>query len=237
MGNGLGTSHRQHDNSVHRFAEANDDDHVAETESKHSVSSDHWRAPVRRVVNGEADERGSGGDGGGPGWGRPHEPSNHVGAGDIFTNPQALERIHQQGGGDISESVDDLADDGYFTVQERFLYEHDLESMPTKQNAPAEWKQGDVIGSGAFGSVHVALNVDTGELIAVKSVPIFPSSDTDHAKRMRDLRTEIGLMGKLNHPNIVCYLGKCRFWSVVDLLRLFTSTRSHGKKCPQPLVP
>jgi serine/threonine protein kinase len=87
------------------------------------------------------------------------------------------------------------------------MYERDLGSMPTKQNAPAAWKQGDVIGSGAFGSVHVALNVDTGELIAVKSVPIFPSSDPEHAKRMRDLQTEIGLMGKLNHPNIVCYLG------------------------------
>lgn len=208
MGNGLGTSHGHHDDSVHRF----DDGSVAETESKHSVPDDHWRAPVRRVVNSDSDERGGGG--GGSGWRQPHEPSsNNVvvgGAGDILRDPQALERIHQQGGGDISESIDDLADDGYFTIQERFLYEHDLESMPTKQNAPAEWKQGDVIGSGAFGSVHVALNVDTGELIAVKSVPIFPSSDVEHAKRMGDLRTEIGLMGKLNHPNIVCYLGKCR---------------------------
>ena len=32
------------------------------------------------------------------------------------------------------------------------------------------WLRGDVIGEGAFGTVHMGLNLDTGELMAVKSV-------------------------------------------------------------------
>ena len=35
---------------------------------------------------------------------------------------------------------------------------------------PSSWTRGELVGQGAFGSVFVALDNDTGELIAVKQV-------------------------------------------------------------------
>lgn len=37
---------------------------------------------------------------------------------------------------------------------------------------PCRWLCGDVIGEGAFGTVHMGLNLDTGELMAVKSISL-----------------------------------------------------------------
>ena len=38
------------------------------------------------------------------------------------------------------------------------------------QRKPISWTRGELVGQGAFGSVFVALDNDTGELIAVKQV-------------------------------------------------------------------
>jgi serine/threonine protein kinase len=35
---------------------------------------------------------------------------------------------------------------------------------------PIRWKQGEILGQGAFGIVYLGLNTDTGELMAVKQV-------------------------------------------------------------------
>lgn len=37
---------------------------------------------------------------------------------------------------------------------------------------PLRWLRGDIIGAGAFGTVHLGLNLDTGELMAVKSISL-----------------------------------------------------------------
>ena len=212
MGNGLSGTVGRHNNKVQRFDRHESD----EAEAKKSSLSDRTAAPVRRVhhhdhaVTGPADA--AVGAGATPFVVDEYVPGTidlrQGGGGSANTHAGDAGPRDGQNGGALEDPDAELIDDGYFNVQERFMYEHDLESMPTLQNAPATWKRGDIIGSGAFGSVHVALNVDNGQLIAVKSVPIFPSSDdADHSKRMRDLRMEIGLMGKLNHPNIVRYLG------------------------------
>jgi len=184
MGNGLGTGNTIHHDTVQRFGRADSNTSVKSAGASTSRGQDQRAPPVRRVMAGPLDD--------------PFEDDDVVPGG--LSKASQLET-------EAPESADDLMDDGYFNVQERILYEGDLETMPTRQSTPAEWKRGDVIGSGAFGSVYVALNVDTGELIAVKSVPIFPSSDGEDSKRMNDLQTEINLMGKLDHPNIVRYLG------------------------------
>lgn len=38
------------------------------------------------------------------------------------------------------------------------------------RRAPTSWTRGELVGQGAFGSVFVAMDNDTGELIAAKQV-------------------------------------------------------------------
>lgn len=38
------------------------------------------------------------------------------------------------------------------------------------QLAPKNWSKGELIGQGAFGSVYLGMDTDTGQLIAVKQV-------------------------------------------------------------------
>jgi hypothetical protein len=54
------------------------------------------------------------------------------------------------------------------------------------------WRRGPLLGRGRFGSVYVAMNIENGELLAVKQVPI--ESQTD--KRM--LQREISLMRSMS---------------------------------------
>lgn len=63
------------------------------------------------------------------------------------------------------------------------------------------WKLGHEIGKGSFGAVHIGLNEDSGDLIAVKVLSL------QNADTAEQLYREIELMRQLTHPNIVCYLG------------------------------
>ncbi|CAM9788287.1 unnamed protein product, partial [Choristocarpus tenellus] len=78
----------------------------------------------------------------------------------------------------------------------------DEQSLPKR--APVRtghWKLGHEIGKGSFGTVHIGLNEDSGDLIAVKVL-------SSHRADMADaLYREIDLMRHLSHPHIVCYLG------------------------------
>lgn len=62
---------------------------------------------------------------------------------------------------------------------------------------------GDCLGKGAFGSVYRALNWNNGETVAIKQVKL-----TDLPKNeLSVIMTEIDLLKKLNHANIVKYHG------------------------------
>lgn len=61
-----------------------------------------------------------------------------------------------------------------------------------------------MIGKGSFGKVYMGLNVQTGQLIAVKQVQITNDEDKEQAL---SLQAEISLMDRLRHPNIVALLG------------------------------
>jgi serine/threonine protein kinase len=63
-----------------------------------------------------------------------------------------------------------------------------------------KWKLGSKIGVGSFGTVHVAMNNETGKLMAVKKIIV-------DAAIMKDVRREVELMRSLDHQNIVRYLG------------------------------
>eukprot|EP00193_Tetraselmis_chui_P007724 CAMPEP_0177767512 /NCGR_PEP_ID=MMETSP0491_2-20121128/9158_1 /TAXON_ID=63592 /ORGANISM="Tetraselmis chuii, Strain PLY429" /LENGTH=586 /DNA_ID=CAMNT_0019284119 /DNA_START=1087 /DNA_END=2847 /DNA_ORIENTATION=- len=74
---------------------------------------------------------------------------------------------------------------------------------------PEKWQRGDSIGTGSFGSVFLGMNQMTGELLAVKEVAV-----NAEAHKMKDaveqLESEVRVLGTLNHPNIVKYVGTLR---------------------------
>jgi hypothetical protein len=66
-----------------------------------------------------------------------------------------------------------------------------------------QWRLGEQIGRGSFGRVFRGLNERTGELFAVKQVPLHD----ENTKDAQALVTEITLMKGLEHDHIVRYLG------------------------------
>ena len=48
-------------------------------------------------------------------------------------------------------------------------------SFPKNATPPIQWQKGELIGCGAFGQVYVGMNLDFGELLAVKQVNYFQS--------------------------------------------------------------
>ncbi|CAM6033456.1 unnamed protein product [Sphagnum compactum] len=74
------------------------------------------------------------------------------------------------------------------------------------------WRKGELIGAGAYGRVYMGLNLDSGELIAVKQVCISVNNITKEKAQahIRELEEEVKLLQNLSHPNIVRYLGTAR---------------------------
>lgn len=61
---------------------------------------------------------------------------------------------------------------------------------------------GEVIGIGAYGKVFKGLNLQNGQLVAIKQVSLnFIKED-----RKGSLQSEISLLQKLEHPKIVKYI-------------------------------
>ncbi|KAJ3326764.1 camp-dependent protein kinase catalytic subunit [Blyttiomyces sp. JEL0837] len=84
------------------------------------------------------------------------------------------------------------------------------------------WKQGELLGTGGFASVYVALNEDTKELMAVKQIklpstkspkagspykPAPTSSSSTPRDVVADIVSEMNLLHSFHHPLIVKFLG------------------------------
>ncbi|CAK7326992.1 unnamed protein product [Dovyalis caffra] len=96
---------------------------------------------------------------------------------------------------------------------------------PTKKEdgPPIRWRRGELIGCGAFGRVYMGMNLDSGELLAVKQVLIAASSASKEKTQahIRELEEEVKLLKNLSHSNIVRYLGTAREDDSLNILLEF----------------
>ncbi|KAI8377509.1 uncharacterized protein BYT42DRAFT_496875 [Radiomyces spectabilis] len=76
---------------------------------------------------------------------------------------------------------------------------------PSSSNISFRWQQGRFIGAGTFGSVYLAINLDTSSVMAVKEIR-FPDSSALSTLH-KAIKEEMKVMEMLNHRNIVQYFG------------------------------
>ncbi|EGW33212.1 uncharacterized protein SPAPADRAFT_137293 [Spathaspora passalidarum NRRL Y-27907] len=77
-------------------------------------------------------------------------------------------------------------------------------------DVPKHWLKGARIGSGSFGTVYLGMNPHTGELMAVKQIPLPTEKNrhnTDVERSMAEQQREMTLLKELDHENIVRYFG------------------------------
>ncbi|KAF0464858.1 MAP kinase kinase kinase wis4 [Gigaspora margarita] len=75
----------------------------------------------------------------------------------------------------------------------------------SSSNISLRWQQGKFIGGGTFGSVYLAVNLDTGDLMAVKEIRFHDPTSLN--KLYKQVKDEMSVMEVLDHPNIVSYYG------------------------------
>lgn len=71
--------------------------------------------------------------------------------------------------------------------------------LVSPQKCPTNWTKGKVLGKGSFGTVYEGLNMDDGSFFAVKVSDIETTGP--------EIQQEVDVLRRLNHPNIVRYLG------------------------------
>jgi hypothetical protein len=86
---------------------------------------------------------------------------------------------------------------------ERFPIISESNKVSTDNMPLIRWKRAEMLGQGAFGVVYLGLNIDTGELMAVKQM----ATEEVSKRELSSLDNEINLLKNLRHPNIVRYIG------------------------------
>ncbi|KAK4048044.1 Suppressor of Sensor Kinase (SLN1) [Microbotryomycetes sp. JL221] len=75
----------------------------------------------------------------------------------------------------------------------------------SSSNISIRWQQGKYIGAGTFGTVYLAVNLDSGEELAVKEIRFQALANAPHL--IKTVRDEMKVMEMLRHENIVQYYG------------------------------
>lgn len=80
-----------------------------------------------------------------------------------------------------------------------FSLTDDVSAAP---RAPVNWRQGKLLGRGAFGEVYLCYDADTGRELAAKQVPFDPGCQ--ETSKVREKRP------KIKTPNIICTASEIR---------------------------
>lgn len=72
-----------------------------------------------------------------------------------------------------------------------------------KRAVTFSWQRGIKIGQGKFGKVYTAVNNNTGDMMAVKEIPV---QHNDHISVKR-VAEEMKILEGITHPNLIRYYG------------------------------
>ncbi|KAI9068034.1 kinase [Trametes sanguinea] len=75
----------------------------------------------------------------------------------------------------------------------------------SSSNISIRWQQRRFIGAGSFGSVYLAINLDSNTLMAVKEIKFQETAGLTNL--YSHIRDELNVMEMLHHPNVVEYYG------------------------------
>ena len=91
-------------------------------------------------------------------------------------------------------------------LDEEKMVDRSLVSLAaSSSNISIRWQQGRFIGAGSFGSVYLAVNLDTGALMAVKEIKYTEVAGLPNL--YSQIKDELSVMEMLHHPNVVEYYG------------------------------
>ncbi|TFK53421.1 hypothetical protein OE88DRAFT_1655548 [Heliocybe sulcata] len=91
--------------------------------------------------------------------------------------------------------------------------------------ASTQFQLGNCIGRGQFGSVYRALNLNTGQMVAVKRIRLEGLKEDEISQLMR----EVDLLKSLSHPSIVKYEGMARDDSALSIVLEYAENGSLGQ--------
>ncbi|KAF9047085.1 hypothetical protein BDZ89DRAFT_25562 [Hymenopellis radicata] len=90
---------------------------------------------------------------------------------------------------------------------------------------PTHFQLGNCIGRGQFGSVYRALNLNTGQMVAVKRIRLEGLKEDEVTTLMR----EVDLVKRLSHPSIVKYEGMARDENTLSIVLEYAENGSLGQ--------
>jgi len=90
---------------------------------------------------------------------------------------------------------------------------------------PTHFQLGNCIGRGQFGSVYRALNLNTGQMVAVKRIRLEGLKEDEVTQLMR----EVDLVKRLSHPSIVKYEGMARDEDTLSIVLEYVENGSLGQ--------
>ncbi|KAM5534674.1 hypothetical protein V8D89_011686 [Ganoderma adspersum] len=91
--------------------------------------------------------------------------------------------------------------------------------------APTQFQLGNCIGRGQFGAVYRALNLNTGQMVAVKRIRLEGLKEEEIAQLMK----EVDLVKSLSHPSIVKYEGMARDDDTLNIVLEYAENGSLGQ--------
>ncbi|KAG8868866.1 hypothetical protein FRC20_002678 [Serendipita sp. 405] len=90
---------------------------------------------------------------------------------------------------------------------------------------PMHYRIGNGIGRGQFGAVYRALNLNTGQMVAVKRISLQGLSEDEISSLMK----EVDVLKRLSHPSIVKYEGMVRSTDTLSIVLEYVENGSLGQ--------